>query len=68
MIITVTLNPAIDQTLVLPRFVAGDTIRVRSSRFDPGGKGINASRVGDWLVKVQPIASARAANLGCREI
>jgi 1-phosphofructokinase family hexose kinase len=45
MIITVTLNPAIDQTLVVPRFVAGDTIRVKSSRFDPGGKGINVSRV-----------------------
>jgi 1-phosphofructokinase family hexose kinase len=45
MIITVTLNPSIDQTLVLPRFVAGDTLRVKSSRFDPGGKGINVSRV-----------------------
>jgi 1-phosphofructokinase family hexose kinase len=44
-IVTVTLNPAIDQTLVLDRFVAGDTLRVRSSRFDPGGKGINVSRV-----------------------
>src|SRR3990172_12121735 len=45
MIVTVTLNPAIDQTLVLPKFVAGDTIRVKRSRFDPGGKGINVSRV-----------------------
>ena len=45
MIYTVTLNPAIDQTLVLERFVAGDTLRVKSSRFDPGGKGINVSRV-----------------------
>ncbi len=45
MIVTVTLNPAIDQTLVLERFVAGDTLRVKSSRFDPGGKGINVSRV-----------------------
>ncbi len=45
MIITLTLNPAIDQTLVLPRFVAGDTLRVKSRRFDPGGKGINVSRV-----------------------
>ncbi len=44
MIITVTLNPTIDQTLVLDRFVAGDTLRVKSVRFDPGGKGINVSR------------------------
>lgn len=45
MIVTVTLNPTIDQTLVLDRFVAGDTLRVKSSRFDPGGKGVNVSRV-----------------------
>jgi 6-phosphofructokinase 2 len=45
MIVTVTLNPAIDQMLVVPKFVAGDTIRVKSGRFDPGGKGINVSRV-----------------------
>jgi 1-phosphofructokinase family hexose kinase len=45
MIITVTLNPAIDQTLVLPHFVAGDTNRVKSARFDSGGKGINVSKV-----------------------
>ncbi|HEY5625053.1 MAG TPA: PfkB family carbohydrate kinase, partial [Dehalococcoidia bacterium] len=45
MIFTVTMNPAVDQTLVLEKFVAGDTLRVKSSRFDPGGKGINVSRV-----------------------
>jgi 1-phosphofructokinase family hexose kinase len=44
-IVTLTLNPTIDQTLVLERFVAGDTLRVKASRFDPGGKGINVSRV-----------------------
>ncbi len=38
MIVTVTMNPAVDQTLVLQKFVAGDTLRVKSSRFDPGGK------------------------------
>ncbi len=45
MIVTITLNPAVDQTLVVDRFLAGDTTRVKASRFDPGGKGINVSRV-----------------------
>ena len=45
MIITLTLNPAVDQTLALERFTPGDTNRVRDSRIDPGGKGINVSRV-----------------------
>ena len=45
MIITVTLNPAVDQTLVLSQLALGDTNRVRDSRIDPGGKGINVSRV-----------------------
>ena len=45
MIITVTLNPAIDHTLVVDEFVPGDTNRVRESRTDPGGKGINVARV-----------------------
>ncbi len=45
MIVTLTLNPAVDQTLVLSKFVAGDTLRVKASRLDPGGKGINVSRV-----------------------
>lgn len=45
MIVTVTLNPAVDQTLVLAQLAIGDTNRVRDSRIDPGGKGINVSRV-----------------------
>ena len=45
MIVTVTLNPAVDQTLVLSRLSIGDTTRVRDSRIAPGGKGINVSRV-----------------------
>src|SRR3989304_1180102 len=45
MIITITLNPAMDKTLVLDELVAGETNRVKDARTDPGGKGINVSRV-----------------------
>jgi 1-phosphofructokinase family hexose kinase len=45
MIITITLNPAIDQTIEVERFAVGDTNRVVASRFDIGGKGINVARV-----------------------
>jgi 1-phosphofructokinase len=45
MIVTVTLNPAVDQTVALEHLVLGDTNRIRNSRIDPGGKGINVSRV-----------------------
>lgn len=44
MIVTVTLNPAIDQTIEVDRFVEGDTNRVTSIRLELGGKGINVAR------------------------
>lgn len=44
MIVTVTLNPAIDQTIEVDRFVEGDTNRVTSMRLELGGKGINVAR------------------------
>lgn len=44
-IITVTLNPAIDQTVEVEHFTVGDTNRIIASRFDIGGKGINVARV-----------------------
>lgn len=41
MIAVVSLNPSIDRTLMLAEFHPGQTNRVRQSRSDAGGKGIN---------------------------
>lgn len=45
MVITVTLNPAMDKTLIVDDFTAGQVNRVSSLRYDIGGKGINVSKV-----------------------
>ncbi len=45
MITTVTLNPAIDKTIILEEYKYGYVNRVQDSREDIGGKGINVSKV-----------------------
>lgn len=44
MIITVTMNPAIDKTIVLNRLNYGGLNRIQESVLDIGGKGINVSK------------------------
>ncbi len=45
MVLTVTLNPCIDRTVVLEDFQYGALNRVKESRVDIAGKGINVSTV-----------------------
>lgn len=44
MIVTVTLNPAIDKTVTISNFTAGEVNRIETLRTDVGGKGINVSK------------------------
>ncbi|MFN0073533.1 MAG: 1-phosphofructokinase [Chloroflexota bacterium] len=45
MILTVTTNPAVDQTLFVDTLQLGEVNRFGASQLDPAGKGINVSRM-----------------------
>lgn len=45
MILTVTLNPAIDKTYSTQELIAGHVNRMKSMKNIPGGKGINVSKI-----------------------
>jgi len=44
MIVTLTLNPSVDRTIVVDDLRRGEVNRATGSRVDPGGKGINVAR------------------------
>ena len=44
MIVTVTMNPAIDKTVELTSFIHGGLNRIKQVEYDAGGKGINVSK------------------------
>ena len=67
MIVTVTANPSVDRTIEIDCLRRGEVNRGGSSRVDPGGKGVNVSRVlgkhGMSTVAVLPAGGAEGAQL-----
>jgi 1-phosphofructokinase len=62
-IITVTLNPAIDQTVALETLRPGHVHRARAVSFHAGGKGVNvASCLADWGLTCRATGFLGAAN------
>lgn len=44
-VVTITLNPALDDSFSVPRLVPGSKMRGSAPQIDPGGGGINVARV-----------------------
>ncbi len=58
---TLTLNPAIDQSVAVPGFAAGSVNRVLWEQSDPGGKGVN---VASFLVDLGSRSALSVAATG----
>lgn len=44
-VLTLTINPALDKSSAVERLIPNEKLRCEEPRFDPGGGGINVSRV-----------------------
>jgi 1-phosphofructokinase family hexose kinase len=60
MIVTVTLNPVLDRTLIVPRINFDDVLRASEVRLDWAGKGLNVSRA----LKALGLSSTATGLLG----
>ncbi|MFC4565680.1 1-phosphofructokinase [Nocardiopsis mangrovi] len=67
MILTVTPNPSVDRTLEVGALLRGGVVRVEGARTQPGGKGVNVSRVlrrhGEDTTAVLPVGGAGGGRL-----
>ncbi len=67
MFVTLTPNPSLDRTVEISALVRGEVLRATSNRVDPGGKGVNVSRVlaanGHPTVAVLPSGGLDGARL-----
>ncbi|PWC32978.1 1-phosphofructokinase [Azospirillum sp. TSO35-2] len=62
-VVTVTLNPAIDQTITVDALTPGSVHRARAVRHNAGGKGVNvASCLADWGTPVVATGLLGAGN------
>ena len=53
-ILTLTVNPALDVSTATEEVISGHKLRCHTSRLDPGGGGINVSRVVQRLGQAAP--------------
>lgn len=67
MILTLTLNPAVDMTITIDAVHLGETHRVDTARFRAGGKGLNVARVahaqGETVLALAPSGGGSGAEL-----
>lgn len=65
--VTVTPNPSLDRTVEVPALTRGAVLRAEHHRVDPGGKGVNVSRVlaafGVGTVALMPGGTGELATL-----
>lgn len=65
MITTICLNPALDRTVTVDSLVPGQVNRIRTSRTDVGGKGVNVAVVCSRLgLKTRVIGCVGAEDVG----